>query len=425
MELKGLHTMKKQHAFGVILLLMMLVTPFISLAQPAPLVYAAVVDDNVFIYGLIDQPAQVTFNEPVAGLGGRSISHLTWSADGQKLAFIQRTVTPDNEFFIISHDVTVVDLATNVISTLGVQPSTVYPISFLPDGRLMFTQEGGYVEGSGSLQMINVFAVLPDGQSQPEQIGSFSYGVGCGGGSSFPTDTLYWEESGGFGGNPMLLVSSSAGIIHSTDCSGNGVAMLSPDGNSIPLVPSISRVKLSQDGNRLVGVSGQDLLVYDLMTQTEQRIDIESVPDQVAWGVQGTGDIFYSVVTSGPTITLEGDRLATFTAFIGYELTEIQTYGLNIRKYNMTSTDDTPVYGGFGSGIGRMMLTKDNTQLIFSQVPNPNPWIDAVLAGQLGTFDTRNEVNELSLLPVELVSLDLASGTTTVIGTNQRQVTIR
>lgn len=417
--------MKKQNLFGAMLLLLMLLTPLISLAQPAPLVYATVVDDNVFIYGLVDQPAQVTFNEPVAGLGGPSISHMVWSADAQKLAFIQRAVTPDNEFFIISHDVTVVDFVTNVILTLGVQPSTTYPISFLPDGRLMFTQEAGYVEGSNNLQIINVFAVLPDGESQPEQIGSFSYGVGCGGGSSFPTDTLYWEEAGGFGGNPMLLASSSAGIIHSTDCSGNGVALLSPDGNSIPLVPSINRVKLSQDGNRLVGISGQDLLVYDLMTQTEQRIDIESVPDQVAWGAQGSGDIFYSVVTAGPTITLEGDRLATFTAFIGYELPEIQTYGLNIRKYNLTSTDDTTLYGGFGSGIGRMTLTKDGTQLIFSQVPNPNPWVDAVLAGQLGTFDTRNEINELSLLPVEVVSLDLASSNATVIGTNQRQVTIR
>ncbi|HRF97941.1 MAG TPA: hypothetical protein PLZ51_22190, partial [Aggregatilineales bacterium] len=298
--------MKKLRAFLGITLLIMIMTPYMGFAQPAPFVYAAVVDDNVFIYGLTDQPAQITFNVPVPNLAGSSIYHMIWSADGQKLAFIQRTATPDTDgLFIISKDIVVVDLATNLILPLGVQASTVYPISFLPDGRVMFTQEGGYPEPqegsevSSNLQIINVFAITPNGESQAEQIGSFTYGVGCGGGSSFPTDTLYWDEAGGFGGNAMLLASSYAGIIHSTDCSGNGVGVLSPDGNSVVIVPSITRAKLSSDGNRLVGISGTDLIVYDMTTSTEQVIDIESVPDQVAWGVNGSNDIFYSVITEG------------------------------------------------------------------------------------------------------------------------------
>jgi len=418
--------MKKLRVCLGMAILLMLMTPMMSFAQASPLVYATVVDDNVFIYGLTDQPAQVTFNEPVPNLGGSGISHMVWRADGQQLAFVQRTVTPDNEgFFIISHDIVVVDLSTNLIVSLGVQPSTVYPISFFSDGRVMFTQEGGYPEGRRNSQIMNVYAVAPTGEAQPEQVGSFIYGVGCGGGSSFPTDRLYWDETGGFGGNPLLLVSSSAGIIHSPDCTGSGVAMLSPDGNSISIVPNISRIKLSADGNRLLGISGEDLLVYDLMTSTEQRIDIESVPNQVAWGAVGSGDIFYSVITEGPMIRLEGDNLATFTAFIGAELTEIPTFGLNIRRYNLTSTDDVTLYGGFGSAIGRMTITRDGTQLIFSQIPNPNPWVDAVVAGELGTMETRNYVNELALVPVDIISLDLASQTSAVIGTNQRQVTIR
>lgn len=414
--------MKRYIALFALVLLSLTMT--IANAQN-PLVYAAVVDDNVFIYGLTDQPAQVTFNELNPAFTSSSVNQLAWNGDGSLLAFVQRSVSSDGEFFIISHDIIVVNFTTNVIYGLNVQASPAFPISFLPDGRVMFAQEGGYPEGSTSSQIINVLAVAPDGEAQPEQIGSFLFGVGCGGGSSFPTDTLYWEEAGGFGGNGLFLASTSAGIIHTPICTGQGVSLLSPDGNSVALNAEITRAKLSQDGNRLVGIAGQDILVYDLMTQTEQRIDIESVPNQVAWGTSGSNDVYYSVITDGPMLRFEGDRLATFSAFIGYELAEIPTFGLNIRRYNLTSTDDTTVYGGFGSAIGRMKLTADGTQLIFSVIPNPNPWVDAIFAGELGTFETRNYANERALLPIEVVSLDIASGNSTVIGTGQQQFTLR
>lgn len=405
-------------------LVMLSLTMTISNAQN-PLVYAAVVDDNIFIYGLTDQPAQVTFNELNPSFTSSSVNQLAWNADGSLLAFVQRSVSSNGEFFIISHDIVVVNFATSVIYALNVQASPTFPISFLPDGRLMFAQEGGYVEGSSTLQIINVLAIVPDGEAQPEQIGTFSFVYGCRDGSSFPTTTLYWEEAGGLGGNGLLLASTSAGIVHTPICTGQGVSLLSPDGNSIALNTEITRAKLSSDGNRLVGIAGQDILVYDLMTQTEQRIDIESVPNQVAWGAAGSNDVYYSVITEGPTLRFEGDRLAAFTTFIGYELTEIPTFGLNIRRRNLTSNDDTTVYGGFGSSIGRMKLTADGTQLIFSVIPNPNPWVDAALAGELGTSDTRNYANERVLLPVEIVSLDVASGNSTVIGTGQQQFTLR
>lgn len=414
--------MKRYIALFALLLLSLTMT--IANAQN-PLVYAAVVDDNVFIYGLTDQPAQVTFNELNPAFTSSSVNQLAWNGDGSLLAFVQRSVSSDGEFFIISHDIVVVNFVTSVIYALNVQASPAFPISFLPDGRVMFAQEGGYVEGSSTLQIINVLAIMPDGEAEPEQIGTFSFVYGCRDGSSFPTTTLYWEEAGGLGGNGLFLASTSAGIIHTPICTGQGVSLLSPDGNSIVLNTEITRAKLSSDGNRLVGIAGQDILVYDLMTQTEQRIDIESVPNQVAWGAAGSNDVYYSVITDGPMLRFEGDRLAAFTTFIGYELTEIPTFGLNIRRRNLTSNDDTTVYGGFGSSIGRMKLTADGTQLIFSVIPNPNPWVDAALAGELGTSDTRNYANERALLPVDVVSLDVASGNLTVIGTGQQQFTLR
>lgn len=404
---------------ALLMLLLLCMTVLTSHAQSS-VVYAAIVDDNVFIYGLSDQPAQVTFNEPTPYLTSPSVSHLTWSADGSLLAFVQRTITTDGAVFIISYDVVVVNFNTSVIYPLDVQATSLFPISFFPDGRLMFTQEAGYVEGSSSLQIINVFVIVPDGESLPEQIGTFAFGRGCGGGSSFLNDTLYWGEAGGLNGNGLFLANTSAGIIHTPICTGQGIALLSPDGNSIMLNNAITRPQLSPDGNRLVGIANEDILIYDLMTQTEQRIDIQSVPSQVAWGPQGSNDVYYSVITEGPRIRLEGDRLTAFSAFIGSELPEIPTFGLNIRRYNLTSTDDTTIYGGFGSAIGRMKVTADGTQLIFSVVPNPNAWVEAAVAGQLGTSDTRNYSNEIALLPIEVVALDLASGTSSVIGTGQQ-----
>lgn len=414
--------MKRYIALLALLILNVMIT--ITHAQTS-LVYAAVVDDNLFIFGLAEQPIQVTFNEFEPAFSSSSIMHARWNNDGSLLAFVQRNAARgDDGFFIVSHDIVVVNLATSVIYPLEVQVSPIFPISFLPDGRLMFAQEGGYVESSITSQIINVFAIVPDGESQPEQIGRFLFGVGCGGGSPFPTDAIYWEETG-FGGNPLFIASTSVGIIHTPICSGQGISLLAPDGNSIPLNSDITRVKLSPDGNRLLGIAGDDLLIYDLMTQTEQRIDIQSVPDQVAWGPQGSNDVYYSVVTEGPTLRFDDAQAAIISGTVGFDLTEISTFGLNIRRYNVTSRDDVPIYGGFGSAIGRMQVTADGSQLIFSVVPNLNAWVDAILAGEFGTSATSTYLIERALLPVDIVALDLASGNSTVIGTGQQQFTLR
>ncbi len=401
-------------AAGIVLALMLAALGWPAAAQTNALPFAAVTQDQLMLYGLGDAPVAVT-----APGAYWDYAQLAWSPDGSTLAFIGI----DSEY---KEHLLITDRAGSPPVDLPGTPARMFPVSFSADGQIVYAEDTGQFmtlgEGPGGT-VVNVQSIAPTAGAVPATLSQFTWGVGCGGGSSIPAHWLYWSETEGSPGNsPLALAVTPSGIVHSINCTGIGTALLDPaTGTDTELGTQLGWVSVSPDGSRLVGISKErgdppyaQMLTIDLATRAVTPIAAAAsvMPDLVVWGADGNS-IFYSTLqASGNVIPATPEEQQILGEAIGSM--EPATLPLNIvtiHRFDLSTMTDTEIYSGQAFAIGRMAPTPDGAGLLFSQIPNMEAWVAALIGG------TAPE-DPLTLFPVTLHYLDLSTGSVSPIASD-------
>jgi hypothetical protein len=365
------------------------------------LIFAAVTAEGLQYFEVGDYMAPTTGTAQYT-----RYSSLTWNADGSILAFMGH----DAEYVPA---LVIIDRPTQTFTEL-VKP--VYygsPVSFTADGQILYAASSGEfvtTDGPGG-EVMNVFTIAPTPSAAPIQIGSYTLGVGCGGGSSLPADWAYWTESeGGPGIARPTLALTPFGLLHSQNCTGVGTALLDLTTNTdTPLGSGLAWAVVSPDGSRVAGI-GYGSSWTDAATATLVMVDLAtkaitivgSAPDvtQVIWG-SSTSLIYSTRTDTGQAIPTTPDEQQKVGDALGYMApTALPLFSVALHHLDLSTGTDTVVYTAPAYAIGRMSVSSDGSMLLFSQVPNVDAMVAAILGG----------TTELTpaLAPVEAQMLSLA-----------------
>jgi dipeptidyl aminopeptidase/acylaminoacyl peptidase len=331
-----------------------------------------------------------TLGEARDVLTAHSYQYLAWNTDGSKLAFLMR----DEEY---TPHLGVVEADSGEVTLLETpRLADGFNINWTRDGRILFA--AALTDPATPLDegiRMGVFAIAPEADAQPEQLGTFAFGVGCGGGSPFPSDWVYWAETAGFRGFFLTLADTPYGIIHSLNCGGSGLGLLDPaTGTSVEIASNLARIVVAPDGSRIAGVelnhdpdrSAARLLVYDLDTLEAVEVATVGEPDLVAWSFDGQ-QLYYSVRTPDENLAagLTAEQKARLNEILGYEVDDVPSYMSGIRRVNLETGDDTHLLQHNSYAIGSMFELPD--ALYFNQVPNLNVWLQMVADGTLNPYE--------------------------------------
>jgi WD40 repeat protein len=395
--------------------------------------YAAVVDGKLTLFGVADAP--VTVQSPA---NYRDFFSLAWSPDGSKLAFLQQ-----NDQFQMKLMVT--DSAGKVTPLDAASLESGFPITFSPDGYIIYIGQGDNSQIAQNQQYtVTVNRIRPEAGAAPEKIGQFASGVGCGGGSPIPADWQYWGETG-FGGNPLTLAWTPYGLLHSNACSGGSLALLDlQTGEDKPIGPqqslsqgvtdALGRVAIAPDGKRFAAVKtkyAEPSLIRSLVLVDLETLDITDVattgaPDQLAWSADDT--LFYSTRDERANLisTLSAEQKQKLNEVLGYEMTDLPSFEVNIRQLNVQTGEDRLIYTADAYAVGRMFELPGGKSLVFSQIPNLNAWVDAVASGKLDMTSEQSGDQQRATVPVSLLELSLESGqNAAVVQPSAQQATFR
>ncbi len=322
------------------------------------------------------------------------VAQIVFSPDGETLAF--RLVDfPGGQMV---NSVYVADAAAGAVPQLVAEGLfTEMPVSFTPDGALLYAVEDverGMVElanseAGGSGVIAQVFQqALTDGAA-PEQIYEFGFGVGCGGGWSYPAVGAYNAETG-YGGRPLILALTDYGLVYSTNCTGSGVRIY--DANSPSEVKNnevgmrLSRAVVSPDGTQIAGTEDEQagfgpgtLTIIDLATLEGRTLATAAEPAQIAWTPDG--QIIYSSAAE------TGDIVpgSTGEAFVNMGFAAgIPARAVTIAQLDPETGAELVLYTGPGYQVGKL-LPLPGGDLVFSVIPAGEDWIAAVTDGTLPT----------------------------------------
>jgi len=330
---------------------------------------------------------------------------LVWSPDGETLAFVQVVGSEKPALVMVNRENTVKATLAADLNWAGM------PLDFSPEGdRVIYAvnnPEGADGGGADPVrQRIDVYRIEPADDAQPELLGSFTIAGGWGGGSTFPTEARYYEETGFLGNRPVLSL-TPFGLAHSINCLGEGVAVLNPEtGEDAVLDEAIRRAQVSPDRRRVLGIRDGELVVLDLETVERTAIPSSDEPDQVAWGAAGSGFVFYSTRVEQPEpLDLAADEAEALAA-TGLLPADapLPRYGVSIHRVDLDTGDDLEVYAHDAWAVGRMIAAPDGRALLFSQIPNLDVWATALADGTLAPADA---AASFAWLPVRFYRLDL------------------
>jgi len=401
-------------------------------AQDSMPAIAAVQNGNVVITG---GGTSTTVNNPA----NKGFLSLVWNPGGTKLAYILN----DEQF---QARVAVVDASGGdpVILNTGNLESG-FPINWTPDGQILYVGSGDFSDTSKPYT-VEIKRIAPDAGAAPESIGSFEMGTGCGGGSPFPADWEYWEDTG-FGGNALILQWTDYGILHSSVCAGGGLALYAPQGgqdtplasdNFLQPTPDkpqqqVSRAVLANDGKTLAAIRTtyaepelqRELVLIDLSTREVKAVTTATAPDQLAWSPGG--NLFYSTLTKKSALgeNLSAEEKANVEKVFGSSELDIPSNEVSIHMLNPTSGEDKVIYTAPAYAIGRMASTIDGQSLFFSQIANMDQWVEGIAKGTLDVLNDNDGTAQRAAVPVSLYKLPLAGGDPLLIADNLSQFRIK
>lgn len=397
-----------------------------ALAQNAGVPFAAIQNGNLTLFDA--NGAMTAISSPA----NRGFLNLVWSPDGSKIAYI----VYDEQY---QTRLMVADTASGQATMLDTGPLEAgFPVTFTTEGNILYASPSGDPANPAPEYRVDIKRIQPQAGAQPEIIANVAHGVGCGGGSPMPTDWQYWTETG-FGGDPLALAMTSVGLLHSTSCSGVGLALLNLDTNEdTPIGENLGRIAVSPDSTKAAAVRTQfadtgpirSLVTIDLTTLAVTELQTPAQPDQVAWGADSR--LLYSSIERGTAANLfnglSDEQRQRINTSLGYELPadSVPFNRISIHQFDPASSQDTTIYTGDAFAIGRMRVTADGSALLFSQIPNPDRWIQGLAEGTLDIMADADGRLQRAAVPITLYRLNLdGDGTPALVGEGIEQFSLR
>jgi hypothetical protein len=266
-------------------------------------------------------------------------------------------------------------VATNVVSQFN-------PAWSADGGEIAYAVDTGQPAGDPNqpLSLLQVQAV-PAGGGQPRVVGSFGWGVGCGGGGWGPGTALYFNEAG-YEGNNQLFVWTPQGFIHSTNCTGVGLALTNFTGQKVWEVPGVGRAAIAPDGTRAVALQfNQDptaptgLVIVDLATGAITPLPGQPGADQVAWSGDGSL-ILYSTRTPLRTV-----KLTNTSGVLPETFSEVQSYTVALWSMPAGGGQSTQLFSQEGHAIGVIAVSPTVALAAFSFVESEVTVVEQANAG--------------------------------------------
>jgi hypothetical protein len=379
---------------------------------------AAVTGGNLTLYGIGAEPIVVDTEMSL-------YFQIAWSPDGQRLAYI-------------GHDLQhlpvlkVIDLTQSVRIVLTNNVAINFPVSFTSDSRRVIYGARSTIaaptpaEGERPDAYVDLMIQDTSVGSTPETLGTFPFGLGCTGGSSFPGDVIYGSEGGGFLAYEAILEPVPGGIVYSRDCSTRVTAVFSPSANRGYFLPEpIMQAVVSPSQLEVAGVQIEErrlanrIVIAGTDGQTISHLTTSAPVERVIWSTNGDA-LFYSTRQLVSTLPLSDN----FRQLVQWEQTELPIYQVSIYRVNRADNAEQLVFTGNGYAIGRMIQTPDPNVILFSLVPNGDGWVTAIDFGALNPQAADYWSIADDYFPIELYRLDIATGTVTLLGTDLAMATL-
>lgn len=327
-----------------------------------------------------------------------AITQIVFSPDGTKLAVRVQDYAGDQ---IINRLYAADAIPGASLELIADDLFTDIAVSFTDTGLLLYAVEDkarGAVQAPGEIGSATVIAQVFAQDATPgaarEPIAEYGFGLGCGGGWSYPAVGAYFREAG-YGGRPLTLASTEFGLLHTTNCSGSGLQITdltsSAADRAVTVSEHLSRVSLSPDGTRLLGFeddpTGENpdtLTLIDLATRTARPVVTANPPQQAVWTADGR-IVYTSFAETGdpvPGTTAEAFTSTGFTA-------GIPARALTISALDPLTGAESVLYTGPGFQVGRL-LPVPGGGLLFSVIPAGESWANAVAANGIPADVTMN-----------------------------------
>lgn len=309
-----------------------------------------------------------------------------WSSDGQWLAF--KNFVSQADGYNPLETIYVTDGGSEPIALVTAEIISGMPISWSQDNsQIIYAAYDGPVESRNFTEdgatVALLYGIAPEANAQPVQIGSFAIREGCGGGSPYPADWLYSQETE-LRGTRAILQLTPSGLVHTAACAGNLTSVTNLETGETTLIgrENVQHAVVSPDGTQVAGTEDGQIVIYDLPTGSIEYVQPAAEPDQLAWGFDGA--LYYSSrIENRDLMTgLDAGQQAVVTQFTG--ATTIPAYEASI--YRLGS--DEPIFSGDYYAVGRMALLPDNSGMVFSITENMDAWVNGIADG---TFDFSDE----------------------------------
>jgi hypothetical protein len=362
---------------------------------------AAITGGNVWLYALDGTGLKVS--------NGGAYHDPMWSPDGNTLAFLGTASVDPTQQSIYMTDWTgkpPIELVTGNIQ---------FPVSFAPDGNLVYglTIIPDATSDDAS-RTVEVYSVQPHAGASPTYLGTYDFLVACGAAVDFdPSDDHYRDETGYFDSQGAVLAATPWGVVHSTSClENNQMLVLGTDQQT-----AFGYFTFLPQDRRDVFMLGSDRFSRIHNGQVVTEYVTGRVVDRMGFGAPGSTDLYYTTRTLTENITLPEEIAQALIANNFYLL--LRRYTVSIHRLSLATGIDTELYTADAYGIGRLYGMADGSGLVFSQIPNPDAWVDALTDGDISRDDiaARNyKTDEYS--QVELYYLDFGTGQARRVGTD-------
>jgi hypothetical protein len=326
-----------------------------------------------------------------------------WSPDGTRLAYLIPDAAP-----AITSTLYITDMQSEPLALTSFEFTPFDPL-WLEDGRILYASYSG--ERREMIAILNVYAIEPVADAEPELLGSFEVGEGCGGGTSNPAEGEYYFETS-LGGYREVFDLTPYGLVHDGQCVGAMITLTNLETGAATRLADGNLVKgvVSPDGNRVLGIHEGQLTLVNLADMSTATIATSTTPDQYIW--QDENHIIYSTMTvNGDLLELySAAQIETIRAAQGGFLPEVMPrFQSSIFSVDLSTGTETQRYTADAYAIGRMAVRGD--WLLFSQVENADRWVQGMVDGTV-TFESGTLVWD-DLVYTGIYALNLLSNAAT------------
>lgn len=336
---------------------------------------------------------------------GCHVYYLTWSPDGERLAYFYSPVTVQASFAI---------RLTNLrgqVQTVATHVGWITPPAWSPQGeRLAYlvATDRYVVQDDVPRYLLEVWtsAVLADGTiTDRRKHGEVSIGGDCGGGGRSESAALYETEGGlAYGGYLAGILAWSAEdlLLYSNHCSGRGVGRfdLTTGTELEPYPGKLGSLSLNRTRDGWVAVDEQQQLVVGNPAELDYTpVSTKAVPE-LAFYSQMSNDIFYTTLTvTGTADLFDGSSAYQQTIPVSpyFEFTQP-----TLRRLSRSSSEAV-LWEDHAYAYARLQQAADGT-LYFARVGSSEPLYHAYQAETLSAetlLALRPSVDVLRLRPGE------------------------